>query len=354
MRIRDWFLPKETRVDRNDDIREIREELLEIQREQALVRAERLDIVEERKKIQAIRDQILSSDSGAAQDAIKAVLEEDASRYQPVMERIIVQAGTQHRNTPLLMAAIQANVPVWIFGDAGSGKTTAALKSAEAVGLPFGFITVCPTSPRSELLGYMDAERKYHRTLFREIYEHGGVFLIDEIDNGNPSTLAVMNTALANGYCAFPDRNVKRHPNTRIVASANTIGRGADVRYIGKNPLDATTLDRFVFVRMDIDDNLEGALVGARFDASKVTNIGEGGAMTPMEWYDYVTKVREVCQELRIDHLISPRATIYGTRLIEAGVGRAHLEEMCIWKGIRSTDKTKILENLKDTKREAA
>ena len=123
--------------------------------------------------------------------------------------------------------------------------------------LPFRFISVCPTTTKSEFFGYRDAVGKYHSTAFREIFEGGGVFLIDEIDNGNSSSLSVLNTALVNDHCAFPDGNIERHPDAVFVAAANTIGRGADVRYIGRNALDATTLDRFVFVRMDIDENLE-------------------------------------------------------------------------------------------------
>jgi cobaltochelatase CobS len=53
-------------------------------------------------------------------------------------------------------------------------------------------------------MGYMDAHGKLVRTLLREAYEHGGVFLLDEIDAGNPGVLTVLNALLANGQVGFP------------------------------------------------------------------------------------------------------------------------------------------------------
>lgn len=265
----------------------------------------------------------------------------------PKLRQFAVNSTAIHKSTPLLMAALRVNIPVWVYGDAGSGKTTSARQAAESISLPFRFISVCSMTTKSELFGYMDAGGNYRGTAFREIFEYGGVFLIDEIDNGNQSVLSVLNTALANGYCAFPDGNIKRHKDARFLAAANTIGHGADVRYIGRNAIDATTLDRFVFVCMNIDENLEYALIGGVFNYKGITDIADGGLITIEDWYMFVRKVRNACRELGIECLVTPRATLYGRQLIGVGVGKTHLENMCIWKGIRETDRTKILDFLK-------
>jgi len=290
-------------------------------------------------------EQLASSDRAIVQDVIREILSSDGNRHDlPLLNKIIASESAQHKNTPLLMAAMQARVPVWLHGDAGSGKTIAASFVAGSLELPFRFISVCPTTTKSEFFGYRDAMGQYHSTAFREVFGNGGVFLIDEIDNGNPSILSVLNTALANDCCAFPDGNISRHREALFVSAANTIGRGADVRYIGRNALDATTLDRFVFVRMDIDENLENALCGIAYDYSVVVDIGEGGKVGAKEWCEFARKVRYVCRDLGIEHIVSPRALIYGQRLTAVGVGRKHLEDMCVWKGIRETDKRKIQE----------
>ncbi|MBU6323833.1 MAG: AAA family ATPase [Patescibacteria group bacterium] len=282
-----------------------------------------------------------SPDMEVVKAAVKDLLKGSAGGL-PVIEQVAFQFGAAHQNMPLVTACLRADVPCWVHGDAGSGKSTAAENAANLLNLPFGFISVAPTTTKSDLYGFIDAGGAYRATMFRKLFEGGGVFLIDEIDNGNPSVITVLNAALANGMCAFPDGNVKRSKNARIVAAANTIGRGADIRYVGRNALDATTLDRFAFVRMDIDENLEGALAGEPYDASKMTNIGAGGQVTVDDWFRFVKRVRHAVNELGIEHVVSPRATLNGSRLIHVGVGRTHLENMCIWKGIRPEDREKI------------
>jgi hypothetical protein len=300
-------------------------------------------------RLERVRDEVdtriarlASADHAIVRKELKKILSNGQVSKLPALKKLVRTETPQHKNVPLLLAAMRARVPVWLFGDTGSGKTTAASLTAESLGLPFRFISVCPTTTKSEFLGYRDAGGKYQTTAFREVFEGGGVFLIDEIDNGNPSILSVLNTALANEHCAFPDGNVKRHEQALIVAAANTIGRGADVRYIGRNALDATTLDRFVFIRMDVDESLETALTGGDWDSKVLANISEGGSMTIEKWREFARKVRSACQELGLEHIVSPRAILYGQALIEAGVGKTHLEDMCIWKGIRDTDKEKI------------
>ncbi|HBR79990.1 MAG TPA: hypothetical protein DEA46_06175 [Candidatus Moranbacteria bacterium] len=289
---------------------------------------------------------IESTDRNILRGVVQDMLAEGQEEKNLFLERLVLDLQPKHKNFPLLLASIKARIPVWIYGDTGSGKTTATELAAKSIGLPFRFISVCPTTNKSELFGYNDANGKYHSTAFREIFENGGVFLIDEIDNGNPSVLSVLNTSLANDQCSFPDGNIKRHLDAIFVAAANTIGRGADIRYVGRNALDATTLDRFVYVRMDIDENLEQALIGRAWDDAMLIDIDDDEKIDIDEWYEFVTNVRSVCQKLGINHIVSPRATIYGQRLIQVGLGKTNLREMCVWKGIRKTDREKIEENL--------
>ena len=69
-----------------------------------------------------------------------------------------------------------------------------------------------------------------------------------------------MLSALANGYMAFPHETIDRHPDFRIIAAANTWGKGADLQYVGRNALDAATLDRFDNIFFDYDRKLEECL----------------------------------------------------------------------------------------------
>jgi midasin (ATPase involved in ribosome maturation) len=292
-------------------------------------------------------DTLTSSNEKVVRRALRSILsKKSATKKLPLLKTLMHSERPHHSQTPLLVAAIKARVPVWLYGETGSGKTTAASMVAEQLGLPFRLISVCPMTTKSEFFGYRDAGGTYHGTAFREVYEHGGVFLIDEVDNGNASILAVLNAALANNTCPFPDGNIPRHEDAVFLAAANTIGQGADITYIGRNALDATTLDRFVFIKMDIDPCLEKVISGGVWDSSNLVDIARGGEYTVDEWYELVKDVRELCREMGLRHIISPRATLYGGRLIAAGVGRHYLEHMCLWKGLRKTDRKKIKKNL--------
>ncbi len=82
-----------------------------------------------------------------------------------------------------------AYVPVWLYGEAGSGKSTAAEQMADELDLSFRSISLGPSTSKSDLMGYRDATGEYRSTAYRETYEDGGVFLFDEIDNAHPSVL---------------------------------------------------------------------------------------------------------------------------------------------------------------------
>lgn len=285
--------------------------------------------------------------SGSSEEVVKALREilasEDPVKQEfPMLQQYIDQAGPTHLYQPLLRAALMANVPAWLYGEAGSGKSTAAERSAKGLGLEFRAISLGPSSSKSDLMGYRDGHGEYQSTGFREVYEQGGVFLFDEIDNAHPSILTLLNSAIANGHGEFPDSRVTRHRTARFVAAANTIGKGATAEYVGRAPIDAATLDRFAFIPMDIDPDLEEALVLGTPIARKPLDIGAGGVPDERGWLEEVRAHREAAQELGIRTIISPRAALYGVALSNQGVGLQWLREMLLYKGMRTTDKEKL------------
>lgn len=272
-------------------------------------------------------------------EAITAILRDEVAELPALELKALHAMGkNQHPNMPLLNACIKANVPAYLHGESGSAKTFAAEAAATQHKLGFRGISLSPSLMDSRLLGYQDANGQYVRTAFRDIYENGGVFLFDEMDNANPSSLAVINNALANSAAEFADGRVEKHPNTRIVAAANTVGKGATALYVGRSQLDAATLDRFAFIPWDIDDDLETAIVTGKGDIVKI-DIGKGGIPTPEQWLERVQAYREKLRSNGLRHVISMRASIYGKALAKAGVGVDWLDEMLIYKGMSQTDR---------------
>lgn len=240
--------------------------------------------------------------------------------------------GVQHNKFEHLLVVVGANQPVLLVGPAGTGKTHGAFQVAESFGLSFHSIAVGAQTSKSDLVGYMDANHNYVTTQFREAYEKGGLFLLDEADAGNSNVLILLNAALSNGYMAFPDGMVSRHTDFRIVATANTYGHGASRQYVGRNQLDAATLDRFVTIAWDIDDKVEANLAGTT-DAGK-------------KWLNVVRAVRKrAIEELELRVVISPRATQRGAVLLAAGMSFEDVLPIALTGNLPATERDG-LENL--------
>ena len=168
--------------------------------------------------------------------------------------------------------------------------------------------------------------------MFREAYENGGVFHFDEVDNSHPSVLAVINAALANGHMAFPDGMVKRHPDFRCVASANTYGNGPDRAYVGRQAMDMATKDRFEIVSIPVDEALEESLCMAHgLDAAKVKQV-----------LGYVRYLRHQAETHKLPLSFSPRRSDSACALLAAGMDALTVLETSIRRGISDSDWMKV------------
>ncbi len=227
-----------------------------------------------------------------------------------------VRIEVSHRDFPKLLHLASMRQNVLLVGPSGSGKTTSARQVAEALKLDFQTVSLGPTITETRIFGYQDATGKIVKTPFRRVYENGGVFVFDEFDNANPLVLNAINSALDAGFATFPDKFVERHKDAIFICTANTFGRGGDRLYVGRNQLDASTLERFVAVYWDYDEEMERKLAGD--DA----------------WVDHVQAVRRAVAAKGVSHIVSPRASIKGAKLLAEGFDWHDVEHMVLWKGL--------------------
>jgi AAA domain (dynein-related subfamily) len=253
----------------------------------------------------------------------------------------ITEIARQHYKFSLLLAALSQRLNVLLVGPAGSSKTTAAHAASVALGLKFEAMSVGPMTSKADLFGFKDAHGVYHDTGTVRAATTGGVMLWDEIDAANAGVLTAGNMLLANGHIATPEGMRDKHKDFVLIAAANTYGMGANRVYVGRNQLDGATLDRFVMIDWGYDEGLEAHILGLRYESPQFT-LDAGGSLTAAQWFDHVLKVRAACEKLGIRHVVSPRASIHGSKLFAAGVGREHVEEMVLWKGMDSASKAKI------------
>lgn len=220
-------------------------------------------------------------------------------------DKSVVLKGLKHKQLTDLIVTSTLRLPALMVGMAGTGKTHAAEQVAEALGLKFYAMSVGAQTSKSDIIGYMNANGVYVGTHFRTAYEKGGVFLMDELDAGNANVLIQVNAALSNGQAAFPDKMVKMHKDFIFIATANTYGTGMDRQYVGRNQLDAATLDRFTLIDWDIDEDLEAGFVFGTYGKA---------------WNMAVRAARDYVSEHNIRALITPRATLKGCKLLSANV----------------------------------
>lgn len=238
----------------------------------------------------------------------------------------IKDLGKQHFQFEKLSKYVQTKNNIFLVGSAGSGKTTAARNIAKALEVEFYFTGAI--NSEYKLTGFIDAQGRIVNTEFRKAYENGGLFLFDEIDASFPQAILAFNAALANDFMDFPDKKVPKHKNFYCIAAANTFGTGADRQYVGRNQLDAATLDRFITLNWEIDETLEHELA------------------KNYEWVNYVQKARKAASKIGERHIISPRASMQGADLLRIGIDRKEVEKDVLWKGLDASRIQMIKKNM--------
>ncbi len=281
--------------------------------------------------------QEISGKIDGLEDTVKAIATQVARDLTPRVHNISVTVGTAaaktmtgrpHMKFERLLKSIARRKHVWICGQAGSGKTTAAQMIAEALDLPYQEISLGPATSQWDLFGFPSPDGKYVEpaTSIRKVFEFGGILMLDECDNADASVLKAMNSALANGFATFPDARVARHPDFVCIAGANTFGMGWNRIYVGSNQLDAATLDRFKFIPFDVDEEAE--LDWAGHDQK--------------DWVEFVQKVRHAASERELRVVISPRASINGADELRDGDDFDLIADEYIWNKMSVEDATML------------
>jgi len=305
---------------------------------------------------QAIRDLIERTTPKAPpldENRVREIVKEEAKSFES--PTVTIEIKTEHASKTLpealrhyqfehALRVIAAGVPLALVGAAGGGKSTMGMQIASALELQC-YIQGAIASAH-ELTGFVDGYGKYHRTPCRDATEHGGVLCLDDFDASTDNAAPlVMQALLANGHMTFPDstKPIAKHAMFRCIMSMNTFGTGADRQYVGRTQLDAAMLDRFYFLNLQYDENLERIAAGGSARKRSTETFATTPACTADEWIDRVQRIRgAIPADKSTRMVVSPRASIYGVKLIAAGLSVDQCEEGLIWKGLDKDAKTRI------------
>jgi uncharacterized protein (UPF0335 family) len=183
------------------------------------------------------------------------------------LKDVILPSNFEH-----VLDLAKARMNILLVGPAGCGKSYLAKLISKTLGLDFYKVGGSGGLSEEHLLGYArpnltSGKDKFITTPFLTAFENGGLCLIDELDGANENALLCLNPALDKSReLPVPNRDSKpiAMKNEDFVAcgTANTMGRGADRKYVGRNQLDEAFLDRFRagIVECDYDPVIEAAV----------------------------------------------------------------------------------------------
>lgn len=233
--------------------------------------------------------------------------------------------GLFHYQFENILNLVGADIPVLLVGPAGSGKNHTLEQVAESLDIDFYFSNA--VTQEHKISGFTDANGTYHETQFYKAFTNGGLFFLDEMDASIPEVLLVLNSAIANRYYDFPVGRVEAHEDFRVVAAANTFGTGADNMYVGRQQLDAATLDRFAVLDFGYDENVERELA-----------VDE-------DLYEFIKEVRTSIHNNDVRYTVSMRATINATKL-HGIMDLDMIMESVIFKGMEKSDLNMVARNM--------
>lgn len=297
--------------------------------------------IEERSPFQeAMTQAIIEKGKELATEDLKKELKQELNdfiekTYGVLPKKMIIEreetkrdvSGLFHKDFEKICKIVDSNVPLMLVGGAGAGKNHTLEQVAEALGLTF--YTTNAVNQDYKLTGFIDANGKYHETEFYKAFTNGGMFFLDEIDASCPEALIILNGAIANKYFDFPVGRVQAHKDFRVVCAGNTYGTGADMVYVGRNVLDGATLDRFVVLNFDYDEDVEKALA---YDKDLFT---------------FIRDLRKAVNDSGLRYIVSMRALINSTKLLEIGIDKETILKTTIIKNMQVDDINTIVKKIK-------
>lgn len=234
--------------------------------------------------------------------------------------------GVTHEQFETVLAFVNANEPVYLYGPAGTGKNVLCKQIAEALGLDF--YSSNAVTEEFKLTGFIDANGVYHETEFYKAFTKGGLFMLDEMDASIPEVLIILNSAIANRYFEFPTGRVDAHPDFRVISAGNTVGTGATYAYNGRNQLDSASLDRFAMIPIDYDERIELDNAGGDKDLVK-----------------FIHAMRKASEKAGILFTLTYRGIGRLSKMIEL-IGLDKAMQYCIIRGMDKADLTTLVGSL--------
>lgn len=215
------------------------------------------------------------------------------------------------------LMAFELNIPLYIWGHAGTGKTTLVENICARTGRPMLRIQHTVNTEESNICGQWTArggETHFELGPLPLAMKNGWVYLADEYDFALPSVLSVYQPVLEGKPLVIKEadaanRVIRPHPDFRFIATGNTNGSGDETGlYQGTNVQNAANYDRFHMV-------LEIKYMVAALEIQVLINQAKIAKADAEKLVDFANRVRESYDGNKISSPISPRTLIAASQI---------------------------------------
>lgn len=216
-----------------------------------------------------------------------------------------------------VILALELNIPCYVWGHKGSGKSELFEQIAARTGRGFMRVQHTVNTEESHIVGQWtvkDGQTVFEYGPLPLAMLNGWTYCADEYDFALPSVLSVYQAVLEGKPLIIKEapaeqRIVKPHPNFRIVATGNTNGSGDETGlYQGTVLQNSANYDRFGMVihKQYMKKAAESLILQNRVglvkeDADKMV--------------EFATLVREAYDGAKISDVVSPRTLIYAAKI---------------------------------------
>lgn len=216
-----------------------------------------------------------------------------------------------------VILAIELNIPCYVWGHKGSGKSELFEQIAARTGRGFMRVQHTVNTEESHIVGQWtvkDGHTVFELGPLPIAMINGWMYCADEYDFALPSVLSVYQAVLEGKSLVIKEadaanRIIKPHPNFRFVATGNTNGSGDETGlYQGTNIQNSANYDRFGMVvhKQYMKKSAESLILQNRVglvkeDANKMV--------------EFAGLVREAYDGAKISDVVSPRTLIFAAKI---------------------------------------
>jgi len=220
-----------------------------------------------------------------------------------------------------LMMGLEMRIPTYLWGHAGTGKTTIYEQIAAYTRRPLFRVQHTANMEEEHIVGgwrLRDGKTHFELGPLAMAMKYGWLYMADEYDFGRPEVTSVYQAVLEGKPLVIKEadpenRVIKPHPDFRIVATGNTNGQGDETGlYTGTNLQNSANYERFgVVQKMDY--------MAKELEERLVSQQGKIPMADAKKLVDFAKRIREEFDGGRLGNPISPRSLIYAAKI---GVGK--------------------------------